>query len=283
MMNGIRDTRRPAFVLGAGLALAGLLLTLSCVRGAPLSDPSLSHHRANGYRALFRGEATGPEGKRRFKMAVALVPPDRLRLEFFGPIGGPRLVVAVNADRVLALFPRDRIWDGGEASAAWMDRLVGVPLAPSDLVALLTARPMCPQGLEEQHVQTKPAVTFGRTLTWYDVTCPPDEIRYRARCKERGGLLDVATVREGLSGAMILEVEYGDHIQNSGPRWPKEIRIHVAQRQTMVALEALEGPTINHVQDSVFAPAVPESFARRPIPISLIAPGLLGSTASGEK
>jgi hypothetical protein len=216
-------------------------------------------------------------------MAAALVPPDRLRLEFFGPVGGPRLVVAVSDDRVLALSPRDRTWDGGEASAASMERIVGLPLSPSDLVSLLTARPMCPQGDEEQRVRTKAAATFGRTLAWYDVTCPPDEIRYKARCKERGGLLEAVTVREGLSGAMILEAEYGDHVESDGHRWPRDIGIRVVRRQTTVTLEALEGPTPAHVEDGVFTPTVPGTFQRRPILISLGTPGLLGSTAHGER
>ena len=257
-------------------------LILSCGQSPPKTAPADLSATAHGYRALFKGESVGPDGKQRFRMAAVLSPPDRLRLEFFGPVGGARLVVAASGGQAVVLSPHERAWDRGPAPAVGMERLIGVPLEPFDLVALLTGRPMCSETETSQTVRTRPAATFGRVHTWYDVSCPPGNIRYLARCRERGGLLETATVREGISGAMILEIEYGEHIEGSGHRWPREIEIHIAKRGMTISLRAVDGPWEGPIQDSLFAPSVPEQFERRPLIASLTAPGLLGSTADGE-
>ncbi len=281
-MNRFSRSGSPLNAIGRLFLLILSSLALSCGGSRPISDPADLSATAHGYRALFKGQSVGPEGKQRFRMAAVLVPPDRLRLEFFGPVGGAHLVVAASGGESIVLSPRERAWDRGPASAVGMERLIGVPLAPFDLVALLTGRPMCTETEASQTVRTRPAATFGRVHTWFDVSCPPGEIRYLARCRERGGLLETATVREGISGAMILEVEYGDHVEGSGQRWPKEIEIRVARRNTTVSLRAVDGPWAGPIQDSLFAPPVPEQFERRPLIASLTAPGLLGSTADGE-
>ncbi len=262
------------------LALA--VVAAACGRPAIVSDTTTIAPEARGYRALFKGESDGPDGRQRFRMAAVLASPDRLRLEFFGPVGGARLVVAASRGTVTAIVPPERAWDRGPAEAGGMERLIGVPLQPADLVALLTGRPMCREGEARQSVRTKPAATFGRTLSWYDVTCPPGDIRYDARCEERGGLLKSATVRTGISGAMILEVEYDDHVEGPGHRWPGRLVIRVAQRETTVTLRAVEGPFPGRVEDGLFAPRIPDRFERRPLLASLSAPGLLGPTADRE-
>ncbi len=216
-------------------------------------------------------------------MAAALLPPDRLRLEFFGPVGGPRLVVAVDGENAIAIQPAERSYAAGTADPKTLDRLLGLPLTPAQTIALLTGQPMCEPEVSEQQVQTKAAATFGRTVAWYEVSCPPGEIRYQARCAERGGILKEATVREGISGAMILEVEYDDHEEGRGPRWPRRIRLHLARKDAAVDLVVIEGPAASDIPPSTFAPPVPDGFEKRPLLASLPAPGLLGSTADRER
>ncbi len=266
------------------LALALLASLQACATtpsggGARLGTPEA----ARGYRALFRVGVEGPGGKSHFRMAVALMPPDRLRLEFFGPIGGPRLVVASDGASAIALLPADRAYESGRADPERLDRLLGLPLTPAELVALLTGRPMCSPEAAEQRMETKAAATFGRTLAWYEVHCPPGEIRYEARCQERGGALEQASVREGISGAMILEVEYDDHQEGLGPRWPRRIRLRFARQQANVELAAQEGPMASDVPESIFSPPVPDGFEQRALLDSPAAPGLLGSTAGRER
>jgi len=265
-------------------ALSAISLSLSCATARPRAgDTRVPTDPPRGYRALFRGESESPDGKERFKVAVALLPPDRLRLEFFGPVGGPRLILASDGTTVRILRPADRAFDSAEATVSSMDRLLGLPLDGRQILALLKARPMCDPEVTEHQVMTKAAATFGRTLAWYEVTCPPDDIRYEARCEDRGGILRQATVREGISGAMILQVEYGDHEEGLGPRWPRRIRLRMERARATVTLSALEGPEAGDVPEEIFSPPVPEGFERRSLFVSLAAPGLLGSTAGKER
>jgi len=142
---------------------------------------------------------------------------------------------------------------------------------------------MCDPEISEQQVRTRMAVAFARTVAWFEIACPPDEIRYEARSAERGGMLKEASVREGIGGAMILAVEYDDHEEGQGPRWPRRIRLHLARKSTTVELVAVEGPSPGDVPADIFAPPVPEGFEKRALLASLAAPGLLGSTAGRDR
>ncbi|MFQ5876870.1 MAG: hypothetical protein ACE5JH_04135 [Acidobacteriota bacterium] len=263
-------------------AAAGSLL-FACARRAPIAFPERGGPSASGYRALFRVRSDGPAGKERFRMAAALAPPDGFRLEFFGPVGGPRLVVAARGVSAVALLPQERAFDVGEASAEALDRLLGVPLDTARLVALLTGRPMCRPESVEQHIRTRRAATFARTVAWFDITCPPGDVRYLGRCKERGGVVEGAVVRDGIGGDIILTVDYADYGEGPGPRWPRKIRLHLARRRTTVTLEAIDGPSAGDLPRAIFTPSIPEGFERRAILSSLPAPGLLGSTAVRER
>jgi hypothetical protein len=214
---------------------------------------------------------------------VALVPPDRLRLEFLGPVGGPKAVVCMAGASAVAFLPSERAYDRGRTTSADRGRVFGLPLQTTDLIALLTGRPMCSAENAAHLVQTKAAVAFGRTSAWYEVTCPPGEIRYRARAEERGGVLEEATVREGISGAMILDVEYDGHEEGPGPGWPRHIRLRLRRESATVVLTALDGPWARDLPEGIFAPPVPEGFAERPLVFSFSAPGPVGSTAEAER
>ncbi len=247
----------------------GRSLETTATPPSPDSVPS-----ARGYRALLRGQWEGRDGKGRFRMAVSIVPPDRLRLEFFGPVGGPRLVLAAAAETMVVLRPGDRSFERSSATPSALDRLLGMPVGAAEFVALLQGTPMCPPGTARVDVKTRPAATFGRTVAWYEVTCPPGDIRYEARCAERGGTLLGATVREGISGAIILEVEYGDYEKGLGPRWPRQIRVRLPRRGASVTLAAVEGPWSAEIPETIFTPEIPEGFQERTIEPTPDRPGL---------
>ena len=267
----------------AALCGAALLLAAACAGRVPVTEVPRSSPEARGYRALFRGEWRGSREQGRFRMAAALLPPDRARLEFFGPVGGARVVVAVDGHDAVAMLPGERAYDTAAATPETLDRLLGLPLEPSQLVALISGRPMCDADAARQQVQSRAAANFGRTIAWFEVTCPPGEIRYQARSHERGGVLSSATVREGLSGAMILEVEYDDYEEGLGPRWPRRLDVRLARKDATVTLIAVEGPAASDLAPEIFAPPVPPGFERRTLAGSRSAPGLLGSTADGER
>ena len=246
---------------------------------APEVPSQTSTAGATGYRALFRGESQGPEGKSRFRLAVAILPPDRLRLEFFGPVGGPRAIFAASSERSVTLLPGERAYGESSSSALTVDRFLGVPVDVPGLVALLTARPMCPQESMHEELRTRPAATFGRTLSWVEVSCPPGEIRYQARCEERGGALVSATVSEGISGAIILEADYGDYEKGLGPRWPRQVRLRLPRKDAAVQLAAMEGPWVSDIAEAIFAPEIPEGFERRDLTLFPGDSGLWGAQA----
>jgi hypothetical protein len=199
---------------------------------------------------------------------VAILPPDRLRLEFFGPVGGPRLIVAASSRSTLAILPAERAYERIASSSQAIDRLLGVPLDAPGLIALLTGRPMCAPEATRVEVMTRPAVTFGRTLSWFQVSCPPGEIRYQARCEDRGGTLLSATVSESISGAIILEADYGDYVKGLGPRWPRQVRMRLPGRAAAIQLSAVEGPWASDVPEAIFTPEIPEGFESRTLSLS---------------
>jgi len=282
-VRGARGDSRRLWCLGLAVLLPLLPALVACGARPRATESFPPAATSRGYKALFRVESQGPEGKSRFKMAVALLAPDRVRLEFLGPAGGPRLTVATDGEGVTALLPSERAFDRAEASPATMERLIGLPLDGARTISLLTGTPMCHSETAEQVMRTKGAATFGRTLAWYEVVCPPGEIRYQATAAERGGVLKDATVRDGTSGAMILQVEYGDHEEGLGPRWPRRIRLRMERARATVTLSALEGPEADDVPEAIFSPPIPEGFERRSLFVSLAAPGLLGSTAGKER
>jgi len=128
-------------------------------------------------------------------------------------------------------------------------------------------------------IMTRPAATFGRTLSWYEVSCPPADVRYQARCEDRGGTLLSATVSEGISGAIIVEAEYGDYEKGLGPRWPRQVKLRLLKKDATVQLAAVEGPWASDVPESIFTPEVPEWFESRPLILFPSGPGLPGGEA----
>jgi len=269
---------------GGACALAGAvtlgLLMVACGAAHPpdttaTSPPGGPGRAAPGYRALFRGQWEGREGRGRFKLAVSIASPDHLRLELFGPVGGPRLALIASGQSVVVLRPADRTFERSDATAGTLERWLGVPIGPSEFAALLQGEPMCASGAARGEVRTRPAATFGRTVSWYEVTCPPGDIRYEARCAERGGTLLGATVREGISGAIILEVEYGDYEKGLGPRWPRQMRVQLPRRAANVTLAAVEGPWSGEIPEEALSPEIPEGFEERPGGASPESPGLL--------
>jgi hypothetical protein len=262
-------------------ALTSLAVLASACAGAHLPDtqPPTTPAAARGYRALFRCEAEGSGGKGRFRMAVAILPPDRIRLEFFGPVGGPRVIVAASSGQTVALLPAARAYEKTTTSADAIDRILGMPVDVPGLIALLTGRPMCAQESMRVEVMTRPAATFGRTLSWYQVSCPPADVRYQARCEDRGGTLLSATVSEGITGAIILEAEYGDYEKGLGPRWPRHVKLRLLRKEATVQLAAVEGPWASDVPESIFAPEVPAGFVSRTLSLFPAGPGLPGGEA----
>jgi hypothetical protein len=156
-------------------------------------------------------------------MAAAVRPPDRLRLEFFGPVGGVRLLLSTDGSEAHAVFPRQRLYDHAPATPRALARLTGLRFEPAGLVALLQGQLPCAAS------DAGPAPAG-----------PADGDR-PLRCR-----LDEAVV----------ELRVGD------TPWARSITISLEMLRKSIHLDLVEGPTEADLADDLFSPAVPKGYAR---------------------
>ena len=121
-----------------GLLLVGLLLASSgCATWNP--PPPQAAERAAAadvYSGSLRVSVKGEGVRGRTPILVAFRRPTSVRLEIPGS-SGARLVAVVRGDRLTATFPAHRAVFEGAATAADFDALLGVALAPGELMDLL--------------------------------------------------------------------------------------------------------------------------------------------------
>jgi hypothetical protein len=79
---------------------------------------------------------SGKDLRGRSRALVAFRRPDAMRLEIPGPAGA-RLVAVARANRLTAVLPAEQARLESAASAADLEALVGVPLAPAELMDVL--------------------------------------------------------------------------------------------------------------------------------------------------
>jgi hypothetical protein len=115
-----------------------LLVAGGCVTAGlpPPSDAAARAQATRSYSARLRVSLRAPEFRARSPVLVAFRRPDALRIEIPGP-GGARLVAVTRQGALSAVFPAERAVFKGSASAAELDALLGVPLAPEEVMDLL--------------------------------------------------------------------------------------------------------------------------------------------------
>ena len=99
---------------------------------------------ARTYSAALGVTLRSPELRARTRALVAFERPDRMRLEIPGPAGARFVALAADA-RLLAVFPAERAVFRSGATAAEMERLLGVALTPAEMMDVLLGLP--PKGL----------------------------------------------------------------------------------------------------------------------------------------
>ena len=125
-----------------------LLLLLAVGAGAscaaPLAIPPaavLEQARVvPSYSARLNVTLRGPELRARTRVLLAFRRPDGLRIEIPGPTGA-RLVAVARGERLWAVFPAERAVFEGAARAADLESLLGVALAPAEVMDLLIGVP----------------------------------------------------------------------------------------------------------------------------------------------
>jgi hypothetical protein len=116
---------------------AGSLIT-ACVRPSfiPPADVVERARSAASYNGRLRVSLDGPDLRARTAVLVAFERPDALRVEVPGP-SGARLIAVARGGTLTAVFPAERAVFEGEATPAGLAQLLGVSLAPAEVMDLL--------------------------------------------------------------------------------------------------------------------------------------------------
>ncbi len=143
-----RNSRR-ALLLAVALWL--LPLGVGCPDRGSLrrpQDPGLE--RAEPVEiGVYKARVTREDGRsRRFRLLLYAESPDRLHAEAVAPVGGTQLIVDGNASRLSIALVRDKLAFAGQPTGADLERIVGSPVSPRELVqALLEGDPPSGQGI----------------------------------------------------------------------------------------------------------------------------------------
>ena len=119
----------------AALLVAGLAAGCAGVVAPPPGAPERAK-AARTYSATLRISLESPTLRGRARALVAFERPDSLRLELPGPTGARCIAVARGLSFV-AVFPAERAVWRGAATALEMETLLGVRLAPAELMDVL--------------------------------------------------------------------------------------------------------------------------------------------------
>ena len=116
-------------------ALLCLLLVACAGRGAGTGAIPEGH----SWSALYQGRFTIADGETtRFRAWVWAVPPDRLHVEVFGPMGGTRLAVDGGYGQLAVSLVQDKIAFAGEAAGLELSPVLGVSMTLEETVSALT-------------------------------------------------------------------------------------------------------------------------------------------------
>lgn len=218
-------------------------LLLACAHGAGGPRPSEApQDTVEAIRLLYDGRSESGTEAHRFRLAVALAPPDRLRLELLPPVGGPRLVVTAAGGRLLALDPAHRRAEVWEPESAGVARLLGAALGAAELRTLLEGRSPC---------SGDPAPP---------ADCPFGGGVYRAR--DDGG--DASARRAALlekNGTLLLDLAYPSAPPAAG-EFVKSIEIRRPAEASILRLVLTSGPQPAPLATSLFSTEPPERFER---------------------
>jgi hypothetical protein len=121
------------FILSATLGAAGCAAALAVPPATVVEQARL----VPSYSARLRVSLRGKDLRARTPVLLAFRRPDALRIEVPGPAGA-RVVAVAEGDRLWAVFPSERAVYAGTAGAEDMESLLGVALAPAEVMDLLT-------------------------------------------------------------------------------------------------------------------------------------------------
>lgn len=171
-------------------------------------------------------EYSGPGGHVKARETITLERPSSLRVEAMSPLG-VALVVTADANQIAVFDPGKNTLTRGTASAATLDRVARIPLAPARAVLLLLALPPNPQLL------TGPPTAVARedesNIVKYNDSDGTTELAFR-----NGNL---ATLRQrDPDGAISFEVSYSDYRDIGAMEFPYSIKAVFPPSSTTLSL-----------------------------------------------
>jgi hypothetical protein len=225
----------------------------------PFLLPEFSPARVGPMLAHFKTTVHSQAGKRNFRQIVAAEPPDRIRLEIFGPFGHPRLILAVRENVAVGIFPRDGVYFLESDSAAVFRELLGVEIDAAALVPILTGD-----------------VLYRDDRTRIGVPQPgPDGWRLQVRQEDSGLeydlVLETGTRRIAAAGLTpagaterpVLQVRYRRWRQRNGRELATRLEVEVPAAGIRISnVLQKEEPGGVDFSDRLFRPPVPEHFRR---------------------
>lgn len=223
-----------------------------------------------GMRLLYDGRSRESTATHRFRLAIAYLPPEALRLEIYPPVGGARLIVIGDGSTLLALAPQERRFEALDPRGAGLAQLVGVALDVRAFLALLLGASPC----DHEAGAAEPPETCG-TATW--------RFERVGSADHENGAKNVARFI-GNKGETLLSVEYGKGKKEAGA-WPDEVRFTWPERGVTVDLTLRQGLADGEGLEAYsFHAEVPPGFVAGPVLEDAAgAPWLLpGGGASGE-
>ena len=127
----------------AAVAIALAFTAGACAGAFRPAAPGVAERAAASpsWSGSLRVSVRGPDLRGRSRALVAFRRPDALRIEIPGP-SGARMIAVARGGRLTAVLPSDRAFLAREASPSELDALIGVALAPPELMDVLVgARP----------------------------------------------------------------------------------------------------------------------------------------------
>ncbi|HEX6736934.1 MAG TPA: hypothetical protein VF310_01545 [Vicinamibacteria bacterium] len=121
----------------AALALAAVAAAACAGRPLPPTPEVVAAARsASTLSARLKVSLRGPEVRARARVLLAFQRPDALRLELPGP-SGARLIAVTRGGKLTAVFPTERAFYAGQATAEELENVLGVALTPSEVMDVL--------------------------------------------------------------------------------------------------------------------------------------------------
>ncbi len=229
-----------------------------------LRDTYIQASKIESFRGSYQGVVESPAGKIQFRLVVAYVRPDKLRLEvLFSGLNRMASMLTVSGGRMSLLDAAGHRYYSGPLSREAIANLTGVPLSAAELMLWFAGR-YRPEsagqiGSFKVFSGAQPVAVFALTGGRGVV------IR---QCRGKTGILDAYELRIGEDNAEALLTRYDCVSAAGGPNLPGTIRFWLPQDGAAGVLTLESGklnPNLSAAPKALFEPPAPGGLEQLPI------------------